>query len=160
MYEYTLVCIYLFQKGMPIYIVWAYHPMSDELKHHGNDYRGVYSVTLIPAIAPTPTMMMVPSTAVVQPVLHSDLIMLDGKGNYNVSYYYNANSDKLEFMVQVRTTGWVGFGVAEVAPNNMSYYDVAIGGVRDNGTNYLQVRKNWQICIQQNCRYSSWQNLT
>ncbi|CAH3168922.1 unnamed protein product [Pocillopora meandrina] len=125
-------------KGMPIYIVWAYHPMSDELKHHGNDYRGVYSVTLIPAIAPTPTMMMVPSTAVVQPVLHSDLIMLDGKGNYNVSYYYNANSDKLEFMVQVRTTGWVGFGVAEVAPNNMSYYDVAIGGVRDNGTSYLQ----------------------
>ena len=155
MYEYKLVCIYLFQKGMPIYIVWAYHPMSDELKHHGNDYRGVYSVTLIPAIAPTPTMMMVPSTAVVQPVLHSDLIMLDGKGNYNVSYYYNANSDKLEFMVQVRTTGWVGFGVAEVAPNNMSYYDVAIGGVRDNGTSYLQVRKNWQICIQQNCRYSS-----
>ncbi|XP_022802400.1 uncharacterized protein LOC111339933 [Stylophora pistillata] len=125
-------------KGMPIYIVWAYHPMSDNLQNHGNQYRGFYNVTLIPVITPTPTIMMAPSTAVVQPVLHSDLIMLDGKGNYNVSYYYNAASDKLEFMVQVRTTGWVGFGVAEVAPNMMNYYDVAIGGVSNNGTSYFQ----------------------
>ena len=116
--------------------------MSDKLQQHGNESRGFYNVTLIPVITPTTTIMMEPSTAVVQPVLHSDLIMLDGKGNYNVSYYYNAASDKLEFMVQVRTTGWVGFGVAEVAPNMMNYYDVAIGGVTDNGTSYLQVRRN------------------
>ncbi|XP_022777654.1 uncharacterized protein LOC111319088, partial [Stylophora pistillata] len=125
-------------KGMSISIVWAYHPMSDKLQHHGRDYRGVYNITLIPVITPTPTIMMAPSTAVVQPVLHSDLTMLDGKGNYNVSYFYNAASDKLEFMVQVRTTGWVGFGVALVAPNMMNYYDVAIGGVTDNGTSYFQ----------------------
>ncbi|PFX12052.1 DBH-like monooxygenase protein 2-like, partial [Stylophora pistillata] len=125
-------------KGMPIYIVWAYHPMSDNLQHHGNESKGFYNVILIPVITPTPIIMMAPSSAAVQPVLHSDLIMLDGKGNYNVSYYYNAATDKLEFMVQVRTTGWVGFGVAEVAPNMMNYYDVAIGGVTDNGTSYLQ----------------------
>ena len=45
-------------------------------------------------------------------------------------------------IVQVRTTGWVGFGVAGVAPNNISNYDVAIGGVKDDGTSYLQVGRN------------------
>ena len=74
--------------------------------------------------------------------MYSNMIMLDTKGNYNVSYNYNESTDTLEFMVQVRTTGWVGFGVAEVAPNNMSYYDVAIGGVKDDGTSYLQVGRN------------------
>ena len=70
------------------------------------------------------------------------MIMLDTKGNYNVSYNYNESTDTLEFMVQVRTTGWVGFGVAGVAPNNISNYDVAIGGVKDDGTSYLQVGRN------------------
>ena len=74
--------------------------------------------------------------------MYSNMIMVDTKGNYNVSYNYNESADTLEFMVQVRTTGWVGFGVAEVAPNNMSNYDVAIGGVKDDGTSYLQVGRN------------------
>ena len=74
--------------------------------------------------------------------MYSNMIILDDKGNYNVSYNYYEFADRLEFMVQVRTTGWVGFGVAEVAPNNMSNYDVAIGGVKDDGTSYLQVGRN------------------
>ena len=41
-------------------------------------------------------------------------------------------------MVEVRATGWVGFGVATQAPNNMNYYDVAVGGVV-NGSGYLKV---------------------
>ena len=45
-------------------------------------------------------------------------------------------------MVQVRTTGWVGFGVAGVAPNNISNYDVAIGGVKDDGTSHLLIGRN------------------
>ena len=44
-----------------------------------------------------------------------------------------------------RTIGWVGFGIAEVASNSMSYYDVAIGGVTDDGTSYLQVGRNNKI---------------
>ena len=44
-----------------------------------------------------------------------------------------------------RTIGWVGFGIAEVASNNMTYYDVAIGGVTDDGTSYLQVGRNNKI---------------
>ena len=77
--------------------------------------------------------------------MYSNMIMPDGKENYNVSDNYNEAADTLEFMVQVRTTGWVGFGVAEVASNNMSYYDVAIGGVTDDGTSYLQVGRNNKI---------------
>ena len=66
--------------------------------------------------------------------MYSNMIILDDKGNYNVSYNYYEFADRLEFMVQVRTTG---FGVAGVAPNYISNYDVAIGGVKDDGTSYL-----------------------
>ena len=61
-------------------------------------------------------------------------------GNFNVSYNFNASSDTLEFFVEVRATGWVGFGFAENAPNNMMNYDVAVGGVFPNGSGYLRVR--------------------
>ena len=43
------------------------------------------------------------------------------------------------FVVQVKATGWIGFGLANKAPNNMIGYDVAVGGVYDNGTCYLKV---------------------
>ena len=61
-------------------------------------------------------------------------------GNFNVSYNFNASSDTLEFLVEVRATGWVGFGFAENAPNSMMNYDVAVGGVFPNGSGYLRVR--------------------
>ena len=77
--------------------------------------------------------------------MYPNMIMLDDKGNYNVSYNYNESADTLEFMVHVRTTVQVGFGVAEVASNNMSYYDVAVGGVTDDGTSHLQVGRNNKI---------------
>ena len=77
--------------------------------------------------------------------MYSNMIMPDDKGNYNVSYNYNESADTLEFMVHVRTTVQVGFGIAEVASNNMSYYDVAVGGVTDDGTSYLQVGRNNKI---------------
>ena len=41
-------------------------------------------------------------------------------------------------MVEVRATGWIGFGVATQAPTGMQGYDVAVGGVF-NGSGYLQV---------------------
>ena len=61
-------------------------------------------------------------------------------GNFNVSYNFNESSDTLEFLVEVNATGWVGFGFAEKAPNNMTDYDVAVGGVSPNGSGYLKVR--------------------
>ena len=69
----------------------------------------------------------------------SNTIVLDSKGNYNVSYNFNESADTLEFLMEVRTTGWVGFGFALNAPNNMVGYDVAIGGVLNNGTGYIKV---------------------
>ncbi|XP_078365416.1 uncharacterized protein LOC144649726 isoform X1 [Oculina patagonica] len=59
-------------------------------------------------------------------------------GNYNVSWTFNETSDRLYFKVEVNTTGWVGFGLANEAPTNMTDYDVAVGGVYDNGSCYLQ----------------------
>ena len=61
-------------------------------------------------------------------------------GTFNVSYNFNASSDTLEFFVEVRTTGWVGFGFAEKAPKKMMNYDVAVGGVFKSGSGYLTVR--------------------
>jgi len=75
-------------------------------------------------------------------VVFSSTIFLHG-GNYNVSYNFNESADTLEFLVEVRTTGWVGFGFALNAPNNMQNYDVAVGGVLNNGSRYLQVSKTW-----------------
>ncbi|XP_067033519.1 mucin-12-like isoform X1 [Acropora muricata] len=58
-------------------------------------------------------------------------------GNFNVSYNFNASSDTLEFFVEVRTTGWVGFGFAEEPSKGMMNYDVAVGGVFKSGSGYL-----------------------
>ena len=71
--------------------------------------------------------------------MFSNMLTLDG-GNYNVSWNFNATSDTIEFLVEVRTHGWVGFGVAEPPATGMINYDVAIGGVLSNGTSYFGVR--------------------
>ena len=42
-------------------------------------------------------------------------------------------------MAEVKTTGWIGFGVATQAPNFMMNYDVAVGGV-SGGAGYLWVK--------------------
>ena len=61
-------------------------------------------------------------------------------GTFNVEYNFNASSDTLEFFIEVRTTGWVGFGFAEKTPKRMINFDVAVGGVFPNGSGYLKVR--------------------
>lgn len=72
--------------------------------------------------------------------IYSNTIVLDSNGNFNVSYKYNASSDKVEFCLTVNTTGWVGFGFAQdKAPNMMMGYDVALGTVYSNGSAYLKV---------------------
>ena len=43
-------------------------------------------------------------------------------------------------MVEVRATGWIGFGFATQAPTGMVGYDVAVGGVF-NGTGYIEVER-------------------
>lgn len=50
---------------------------------------------------------------------------------------FDDQSNTLTFHVKVKTTGWVGFGFAKVAPAQMRNYDVVVGGY-DNG-GYLEV---------------------
>ncbi|XP_073258795.1 uncharacterized protein [Porites lutea] len=118
------------QQGEPIFLIWAYHSTSDVqtgqfMKH---SYRGVMQVTFIPA--PTTAAPTTPT-----PVQFVNMASFDN-GNYNVSWMFNSSMNTLHFTVEVRATGWVGFGVATQAPNNMTYYDVAVGGVV-NGSGYL-----------------------
>ena len=72
------------------------------------------------------------------PVNPANSVSLDN-GNYNVSWTFNSSTDTLHFMVEVRTTGWVGFGVATQAPTNMMGYDVGVGGVF-SGSGYITVK--------------------
>ena len=51
---------------------------------------------------------------------------------------FNSSMDTLHFMVEVRATGWIGFGVATQAPTDMQRYDVAVGGVT-SGSGYIKV---------------------
>lgn len=59
-------------------------------------------------------------------------------GNFNVSWMYNTARDELQFDVNVRTEGWVGFGFT-FTPKNMSNYDVVIGGQTIAGRSYFNV---------------------
>ena len=72
-----------------------------------------------------------------RPMHFANFLSFDNN-NYNVSWMFNSSMDTLHFMVEVRATGWIGFGVATQAPNNMDGYDVAVGGV-SGGVGYLQV---------------------
>lgn len=72
--------------------------------------------------------------------MFSNMLTLND-GKYNVSWNFNATSDTLEFLVEVMTVGWVGFGVAEAPAERMENYDVAIGGVSNIGTQYFGVRE-------------------
>ncbi len=68
-------------------------------------------------------------------------------GKYNVSWMYNSSTDRIHFVTEVMTTGWVGFGVATRAPTGMVGYDVAVGGVFSNGTGYLAVMLWYSVCM-------------
>lgn len=74
-------------------------------------------------------------------------IVFGYEGNYNVLYSFNVFFDMLEFLVEVRVIGWVGFGVVEIVLNNMIDYDVVIGGVLRNGIGYLKV--SWLLNINE-----------
>ena len=53
---------------------------------------------------------------------------------------YDSAKQEYDFYLKVKTIGWVAFGFATTAPNNMHGCDVAIGGITSGGTPYLNVR--------------------
>ena len=83
-------------------------------------------------------LILVPVTPSVQVMPVQPNFLSLNNGNYNVSWMFNSSMDTIHFMVEVRATGWIAFGVATLAPNNMVGYDVAIGGVQ-GGAGNLQV---------------------
>ncbi|KAL9970134.1 hypothetical protein ACROYT_G022461 [Oculina patagonica] len=151
------------QPGMPPFVVWAYHFTLDvepsNFPSHGgsNGAQGVRNQPLIPAITPTmitpsPTPAMSTPVATATPVMrvrpmHFANFLSFNNGNYNMSWMFNSSMDTLHFLVEVRTTGWIGFGIARQAPNTMVDYDVAVGGVLTDGTGYL--KDYWTIGRQQ-----------
>ena len=63
------------------------------------------------------------------------------EGRMLVSWSYDAATDKLILQVNATTVGWVGFGFALFAPNNMQDYDVILAGYKD-GSGYIYVSFN------------------
>ena len=49
---------------------------------------------------------------------------------------FDDQADKIHVHLRVKTTGWIGFGFAQTAPNKMRDYDVIVGGF-SNGCGYL-----------------------
>ncbi|XP_068696487.1 uncharacterized protein [Montipora foliosa] len=120
------------QRGMPVFLVWAYHRSSDAFLKH--EVKGVQpEVVILPSLqtTPLPTQPTMPA-----PKMFQRNTSFDG-GNFNVYWSYNSTSDRLYFTLDVAATGWVGFGFSENMPSAMNGYDVVVGGVR-NGDMYLK----------------------
>lgn len=125
------------QKGMPIYIVWAYSATSDTLLGHSS--RGYHNerVTLVPAdmtlMIPTPTTAGMTSTTPTLTKGKGQFSHSFDNGNFLMRWTFDDQNNKLTFHVKVKTTGWVGFGFARVAPTQMRNYDVVVGGYDNVG---------------------------
>ena len=57
---------------------------------------------------------------------------------------FDDQADKIHVHLRVKTTGWIGFGFAQTAPNNMGDYDVIVGGF-SNGRGYLWVSSSFSF---------------
>ena len=60
------------------------------------------------------------------------------QGRFLLRWIFNDQEDTITFHIRVQTTGWVGFGFADIAPNSMQGYDVIVGGF-ENGRGSLNV---------------------
>ena len=57
--------------------------------------------------------------------------------SYHIFWSFNVTTERIDFAVSARTTGWVGFGVS---PNGqMPRSDVVIGWVDSNGQAFFHV---------------------
>ena len=70
--------------------------------------------------------------------------------NYAAYWDYDNETEKFFFKVEVKSvSGWIAFGVSRLLfPTEadrqwnfkmMEYYDILVGGIHDNGTNYFKV---------------------
>ena len=61
-----------------------------------------------------------------------------------VLWRFDDQADKIHVHLRVKTTGWIGFGFAQTAPNDMRDYDVIVGGF-SNGRGYLSVSSSFSF---------------
>ena len=61
-----------------------------------------------------------------------------------VRWTFDDQADKIHVHLRVKTTGWIGFGFAQKAPNDMRDYDVIVGGF-SNGRGYLWVSSSFSL---------------
>ena len=61
-----------------------------------------------------------------------------------VRWRFDDQADKIRIHLRVKTTGWIGFGFAQTAPNNMRDYDVIVGGFK-NDEGYLWVSSSFSF---------------
>lgn len=64
------------------------------------------------------------------------------------------------FKVEVKATGWIGFGISRLLwprserlqwnRNSMLYYDVIVGGMTENKTQYFKVSLNLVFFVSDN----------
>ena len=77
-------------------------------------------------------------------------------GDYTVRWKFVNETETFYFKVEVNATGWIGFGISRLLwPRNeslqwnrhsMLYYDVIVGGLYDNNTQYHKVGLNF-VCV-------------
>ena len=60
------------------------------------------------------------------------------ENRFALLWRFDDQTNMIYYHLRVKTTGWVGFGFAEKAPNNMMDYDVIVAGY-SNGQGYLWV---------------------
>lgn len=136
------------QAGNKVHLVWAYARNGDSygpdyFRRHTNRGSSGQTYEFAPAAAIATTAP--PVDANVDPTAWK--ASFDG-GKFKVSWKHDSSADKILFNLEVQTTGWVGFGLAKKANNNMKDYDVVVGGVLvHSGAGYLYVstvlRPHW-----------------
>ena len=95
------------------------------------------TLTTRSCLPPVKLSIMIPSLFLALPTNMPFSIAFDDN-KFLVLWRFDDQADKMYYFLRVKTTGWIGFGFAEKASNNMMDYDVIVGGF-SNGKGYLSV---------------------
>lgn len=81
--------------------------------------------------------------SIVHPKETLNSVYLDGEKAFKMYWVYNDGTNTVNFVLEVSTLGWVGFGFANKI-NRMKNYDVIVGKI-ENGRGWLTVSSSLYI---------------
>lgn len=81
--------------------------------------------------------------SIVHPKETLNSVYLDGEKAFKMYWVYNDGTNTVNFVLEVSTLGWVGFGFANKI-NRMKNYDVIVGKI-ENGRGWLTVSSSLRI---------------